>query len=142
MPIDGYYYLHTNGDLIYKRAFDGEDDFDFESSGFVKRYWPVDMSKRGHAWTVAVEALALGVNAERINGLAEKWALTDEDAQHYAEVIGVRLYKDGVQWCATFQDFMNLQESQSGFGDRCIDALADFARHGLSTVSSKRCPLP
>lgn len=35
MPINGYYYLHTNGDLIYKRA-DIYTIGDLKESSFVE----------------------------------------------------------------------------------------------------------
>jgi len=34
-----------------------------------------------------------------------------------------RIYKDGNQWCAVGKDFINLQESEAGFGDTPLDAV-------------------
>lgn len=128
----GYYYLHTNGDLIFKR-FEPERD-----SPFVRRVWRVAIDDRGTAWLLLIEALALGANRVRIDELAQKWGVNDNDApnfvKHATDSSGkkmFRLSKDGDRWCATFHDFVNLQELQVGFGDTCLEAFADLARPGL-----------
>ena len=54
--MNGWYYLHTNGELIYKPA---ASDPDF-SSPFVRKHWAFDVSDRKDAWTVLLEALAFG----------------------------------------------------------------------------------
>jgi hypothetical protein len=70
----GFYYLHTNGDLIFKR-FEPE-----LASPFVKAVWRVDTTDRGCAWRIVLEGLALGAREERIKELAHKWNLTVEDS--------------------------------------------------------------
>jgi hypothetical protein len=124
---DGYYYLHTNGALIWKK-FRPEDD-----SPFVRRVWGVDVRSRFSAWVVAIEALALGADRTRIDELAAKWGLTDEDGQEFVRRSNgkFRLFRDGDQWCAVFDDFVNLQESKAGFGETCLEALAELAKPGL-----------
>ena len=124
----GYYYLHSEThDLIFKRV-----DFPPDSSSpFVKKVWPVDSSDRGNAWVIAIEALALGANKNRVNELAKKWGLTDADAEIFAERAKLKLFKDGNQWCAGFEDFVDVQESQVGFGDTALEALAELSRQGL-----------
>jgi hypothetical protein len=124
--MNGYYYLHENGDLIWKKLKPEQ-----EAGSFVKKVWAVDETDRGCAWIIAIEALALGARKERIQELATKWGLTDEDAQEFAMRTGLNLFRDGNQWCATFSDFINLQESQAGFGDTALDAFADLAKGGL-----------
>jgi hypothetical protein len=37
-----------------------------------------------------------------------------------------RIYMDGNAWCATATGFINLQESNAGFGDSPLEALADL----------------
>lgn len=37
---------------------------------------------------------------------------------------GTKVYKDGDAWCATHEDFANLQESLAGFGRSPEDAIA------------------
>lgn len=40
----------------------------------------------------------------------------------------INLVKDGNAWMATRKDFVNLQESNAGFGDTQEDAVADLVR--------------
>ena len=72
--MDGFYYLHTNGDMIFKR-FEPEGD-----SPFVKKVWSLDLTNRMNAWTIALEGLFLGAKTERIEDLANKWGLTLNDS--------------------------------------------------------------
>jgi hypothetical protein len=82
---------------------------------------------------LCIEALALGADKDRIDELAKKWGLTDDDAQAFVNSMSeLRLFRDGNQWCATFSDFINLQESQCGFGDTALDAFAELAKAGLT----------
>lgn len=132
MNENGWYYLHTNGSLIFKR-FEPEAD-----SPFVRRVWAVDVTDRLNAWIIAIEALALGAFRSRIDELAEKWGLTDDDAVD--GFVGhsdgqFKLFRDGDQWCATFGNFVNAQESRCGFGATCLEALAELARPGLLGVT-------
>lgn len=75
--MDGYYYLHTNGDLIFKK-FEPEID-----STFVRKIWPIDLTNRMHAWRKVVESLALNANVERVKELASKWECDLKDAVEY-----------------------------------------------------------
>jgi len=118
----GYFYLHANGDLIWKR-------FRPEPSPFVRRIWAVSSGDpRTNAWLIAVEALALGAPKERIFELKEKWGLSDDEAQEFAKKFDLRLYLDGDQWCATRNDFVNLQESDAGFGPTALEALSELVK--------------
>ena len=45
---------------------------------------------------------------------------------HFNGAFIVHLFEDGDQWCATFPDFINLQESLCGFGDKPGDAVAEL----------------
>jgi hypothetical protein len=128
MAIIGWYYLHENGALIYKREL-GETAADIRESPFAKGLWAFDSDDRQCAWSLLVEALAAGVRKERIQELAEKWHCDDEDAGTYAERIGVQLSRDGNQWVATRTDFDNLQESPAGFGDTCLEAMAELCKN-------------
>jgi hypothetical protein len=125
--IDGYYYLHENGALIYKREV-GDTSADLRESTFVRAFWPVDVQDRAGAWRILIEATAAGASLADIQNLAAKWRCDDADAAHYAAHVGCRLYRDGDQWCATRNDFENLQESPAGFGRTCLDALAALAK--------------
>lgn len=126
MSIVGWYYLHENGDLIYKKDFEGTVA-DIRESSFARSLWPMDPQDRAGAWNILVEASALKANPARIKELAEKWRCDDADAKHYAEHIGVDLFmENGSTWCATRKDFINLQESPAGFGDTALEAMAEL----------------
>lgn len=127
MSINGWYYLHQNGELIYKPSPDAI--VDIRDSDFAVCSWPVDVGSRKLAWEMLVEALALGARESRIFELAEKWNCNDEDADMFASVIGVDLEIDGNQWCAHRSDFVNLEESPAGFGESKLLAMADLARN-------------
>ena len=75
----GYYYLHTNGKLIYKPAIVVDSDPDYFNSNFVKKVWSVDPEDRANAWLIALEALASGLNISQAKELSAKWGLTLED---------------------------------------------------------------
>lgn len=126
MSTIGYYYLHENGSLIYKAGDDAAADI--RDSDFARGMWPLDPTDRAGAWRIVVEAGAAGANPQRVKELAALWKCDDADAQHYAEYVGARLERDGDKWCATRADFINLQESPSGFGATCLEALTALAK--------------
>lgn len=43
---------------------------------------------------------------------------------------------DGNQWCATMPGFINLQESNAGFGDTPAKAIADLIKHNTTGVAA------
>lgn len=135
--LDGYYYLHTNGDLIFKPAIVVESDPDYFDSDFVRKVWTVDTTDRGRSWIICIEALALGARENRIAELVAKWKLTDDDAHEFAKLAKLKLFKDGDQWCAAFHDFANVQESQVGFGPDCLHALAALAKQGIGSPAQR-----
>ena len=127
----GYYYLHQNGDMIWKPDMPGLRA-DLEESDLVKKFWHLDSSKRGDAWIVCIEALALGARRERVMELAAKWGLTDDDAENFFTAMSgkVGAFRDGGSWCAHFDDFTDIQESQTGFGPTILEALGELAKQG------------
>lgn len=130
----GWYYLHTNNELIYKS--DSEAIADIRESDFARAAWPIDPSDREGAWNLLVEALSLGAKKERVLELAKKWGCDNEDAESYAERVGVVLELDGNAWCAHRKDFENLQESPAGFGDTKLEAMAELC-HTLEYKADK-----
>lgn len=91
-----WYYLHTNGELIHKSTWPGEDNSDF-----VRKIWPCDISNRAHAWTIILESLGLGANVERVRELADRWQCDGKDLTEYmrritdppkAERDGIRIF--------------------------------------------------
>ena len=127
MSIIGWYYLHTNGSLIYKRELGGTAA-DIRESDFARALWPMDPEDRAGAWRICVEALAAGAEPKRVAELAAKWKCDDEDAGNYADRIGVVLKMDGSQWFAHRRDFVNLQESPAGFGYTALEAMSELAK--------------
>lgn len=126
MAFDGCYYLHTNGDLIYKPHI--ESAADIRESNFARGMWFVDPADRESAWNILVEASAGGAKPARIAELAKKWGCDDADATHYAQRIGVTLQMDGNAWHAMAPDHINLQESPNGFGNTALEAMAELAK--------------
>lgn len=127
MSIQGWYYLHINGELIYKPDHDGTAA-DIRESDFARCMWLLDPSNREGAWNILVEGLALGAKHSRVMELAGKWGCDNSDADNYADRLGIRLELDGSKWCATGPGFTNLQESPAGFGDTKLEAMAELAK--------------
>lgn len=128
MSVTGYYYLHTNGDLIYKRELGGTAA-DIRDSDFARALWPCDPDNRETAWAVLIEARAAGANVARVEELAAKWGCNDADAGVYAERVGCVLDLDGASmvWMAKRLDFQDLAVSPAGFGETCLEAMAELA---------------
>jgi hypothetical protein len=123
MSENGFYYLHENGDLIWRR-FAPEQD----AGGFVRHVWPVENS-RFCAWRIVVEALALGATRERIDALADKWGLTDSDAKVYASRIGLNLRKV-ISGNGPAHYEVAVPGKRIHLGLTVLDALAEFVRQG------------
>lgn len=75
----GWYYLHKNGDMIFKPYMFEPDT----NSPFVTRVWRVDREDRGTAWHVLLEGLGLNANLERCKQLADLWGCTRKDLLVY-----------------------------------------------------------
>lgn len=127
MSIQGWYYLHTNGSMIYKRDFE-DTVADFRDSDFVRAFWPFDPSDREGAWRICVEGLAAGAKPERIAELATLWQCNDADAGVYADRVGCNLEMDGNMWCATDRNHIDLVHSPAGFGKTCLEAMAELCK--------------
>lgn len=127
MAIQGWYYLHENGELIYKRELGGTAS-DIRESDFARVFWPVDPSDRAGAWDLLVEALAAGADKARVFEIAAKWGCDDEDAVIYAEHRGLLIDRDGNMWCASGPGFENIQESSCGFGETKLEAMAELCK--------------
>lgn len=120
----GWYYLHTNKELIYKNYPDAIADI--RESDFCTSAWPWDGTPQS-AWRILVEANALGANKDRIQELIPKWGCSNEDAFNYADYLGIDIGMDGNAHYARKKDFVNLQESPCGFGDSYLEAMSDLA---------------
>lgn len=126
MSIQGWYYLHTNGELIFKPH--PEAAADIRDSDFARHLWPMDPDDREGAWRILVEAHALGAQQPRIDELAAKWGCDDADADNYAHRVGVTIQRDGDAWCATGPGFQDVQASPAGFGETKLEAMGNLAR--------------
>jgi hypothetical protein len=100
MSIAGYYYLHENGAVIYKRAAPGVVS-DFENSTLVKCWWPVEPSDRRGAWRILIESCARGASPDAVARLAHNWLCDDDDAAEYARREGIELHDDAGEYVAT-----------------------------------------
>jgi len=80
MKTSWYYYLHTNGNLIYRNPAVVDSDPDYFDSPFVKKVWKINAENREDAWTMILEALVLGARIESVQNLAGIWKLTFEDS--------------------------------------------------------------
>lgn len=131
----GWYYLHDNGMLIYKRDLDGTVA-DLRESDLVRMFWRFDSEERITAWTIVVEALALGAKRKRVDELVALWQCTDADASVYGEHVGIAFDMDGDHWCAKPLWFTNLQDHDAGFGKTRLEAAADLCKR-LGYVAQK-----
>lgn len=78
----GWYYLHTNGQLIWKK-FEPESD-----SPFVTKVWEAPDLYRETIWTIVLEATALGMSESEVRRIADKQRMTMEDcAEMLARII-------------------------------------------------------
>lgn len=125
--IVGWYYLHENGDIIFRRELGGTAA-DLRDSQFVLCMWPLNPTNRAHAWNICVEGLAAGANKDRIMGLANLWGCGEADAGNYAQYLGVEIALDGNAWCVTGPGHRDLQQDAAGFGDTPVEAFADLCK--------------
>lgn len=126
MELQGWYYLHTNGDLIYKNSPNAIQDI--RESDLCHSAWPF-VNSRDNAWGILVEANSLFTRKERIKELTEKWNCNDTDAINYAKFIGIEVGIDGNKCFAHRADFTNIQESPIGYGDTYLDAMSELAKN-------------
>jgi hypothetical protein len=74
-------YLHTNGDLIFKRTRPDEGDF-------VKKVWVLRPMERESAYIILIEASCLGAPMSRILELARQWNCDGADGLVFCERMG------------------------------------------------------
>lgn len=152
MADEGWYYLHTNGDLIWKNgAYTSADDL--HDSDFVVRFWRFRDGDRELGWTTLVEALAAGANRHRVRELADLWGMGDDDAHEFCRRVDVTVARERDGWFvvpslpARAAVAMSLRRDRPppppvGRGPTILDALAALARaagwrpskHGASFV--------
>lgn len=124
----GYYYLHTNGELIYKpygREYNPIQDF--EESPFVVAYWLINTNNRADAYNMLIRANMLEANHERIDELLTKWNMTNEDTKNYCKAFGIRWGQKGELFTASAEKPETKEESAIvGEASTLFYALCDF----------------
>lgn len=97
----GWYYLHSNGELIHRLDL-GNPERILQENESVRTFWFVgDGDDRDQAWSLLVEALAGGASYERVMKLAARWRCNDDDALAYAQRVGCDLERFNEGWFAT-----------------------------------------
>jgi hypothetical protein len=126
-----YYYLHTNGDLIHKPASVLVGDPDYFDSPFVQKVWVIDMEDRITAYSMLLNAQALGANLERVNELKEKWFIDDVDLEIFIEksdLIVEPSTNPDLPWVAHTITFVDKESSLYGEGKTKWDALVALSK--------------
>ena len=132
----GWYCLHKNGTLLFRKGRKGKDS-DTRGRNFVIGLWSFNSDDRAQAWNILVEALAGGAKKGRIGELATLWNCDDTDALLYGERSGCRLFQDSRgRWCATRKDYTGAPGDPIGLGVTCLDAMANLAK-AMGFVPSK-----
>lgn len=110
-----YYYLHTDGNIIGKNPIVVDDDPEYFQSDFVVKVWLINLTDRKDAWTLILEALALGGNKERIKELIDKWGCDLNDAKEmFIRLDPTPLFKKGLDiylkefYQMDFEDFLKI----------------------------------
>jgi len=132
MARSGWFYLHENGSLIYKRELPGTE-LDLRESTCVRAMWPIDLADRMNAWDVLIEARVAGCDWDQVLRLSEKWGCNDDDAGIYAHLAGAVIVRPA-KWYALRSDHV-LGEAY-GVGTSALGALVDLA-HQIGCDPSK-----
>jgi hypothetical protein len=129
MGRDGYYYLHVNGDVIFKRDLGGTYE-DLVDTDFAVHIWHPDKTDRADAWELVVEAMAFGANAGRLTQLEERWGLDEDDGLIYCERLRIQTHygetENGPLWTARIDG--NDGRVYEAASVRLLPALAELAR--------------
>lgn len=123
----GWYYLHVNGELIYKPYSSVYDPrIDFEESSFVLCYWLINLSDREDAYNLLVRAKMLGAKKDRIEELVSKWNIDDDDTKVYCEKYGIKWARSGEQFIASAGPPIGDDGPVRGVGITLFKAVCDF----------------
>ena len=114
--ITGYYYLHTNGSLVYKPAIVVENDECYFDSDFVKYHWSFDKDNRADAWKIILQALYFDASIPEIKELIKKWNITPDDFKFYLGYLKSKKIALGAQ------EFMGLEKLKEIWDDLEKDA--------------------
>lgn len=120
----GYYYLHTNGTLIYKPYIDDMQVNDFTESPFCKKYWTMYDNSRMTVWNILIDAAVNGASIQHILDKAEKFKCDNDDALIYADKsdISLSVHKYDLDvWTAE-------KHGKTGAGLTAIESIIDLKR--------------
>jgi len=127
-----YYYLHTNGELIYKPAIVVESDTEYFESDCVRKFWPVDLDQRESAYVMLIEAAALGARMSRVLELAAKWGMDGDDGIVFLARMGFDCrptVTEGGTGYSVHHEFDDDTRSR-GFGSSPLLAMISYVRAG------------
>jgi hypothetical protein len=133
----GYYYLHTDGALLFKRELPGTHA-DLMESSFVKAFWSVDPSDRECAWRIILDSLALAAREDRVFPLADKWGCNAVDAEVLLGRLGLKSIYDAPFWLVVERDFVDSNGMPFGTNVNILRAIVDFAGKVGGTVSTAK----
>lgn len=123
----GWFYLHTNGELIFKNHNDAIKGI--QESDLCKTAWAWDGSEL-YAWLIVIEALALDVDRKRVFELATTWKLDDEAAETLAKEIGIEIGIDTetTKYARRADYNDDPAHNPCGFGPTYLEAMADLCK--------------
>lgn len=129
----GYYYLHVNGNLIWKRYIDDKQEEEIYNSDLVKKFWTIRENERESLWAVAIEAYCWGneVTAPQVEEFSIKHNLSNLDGEFFAERAGMYVAQssDSVYTVGFIGDIG--ATPQIGTGKNALKAFIDLARPAL-----------
>ena len=83
----GYYYLHINGDLIWKPATVVDSDPGYFDSPFIKKVWELDTENRQTLIEMLVEAKKESITRpERIKEIEKNSNVTEKDYECWQRI--------------------------------------------------------
>lgn len=93
---------------------------------WIKRFWIVDIDNREDLQRFLIAASIEGAQSSQVLGLILKWKITDDDAILYCKEHNLEWNIDGDQFVVHAQSFINLHDSNAGFGSSLFEAVCDF----------------
>lgn len=125
------YYLHINGNLIYKPHANIDDLLD---SDFVVKFWELDTDNRGTAWLMLIEASLLGATESRINQLREIWDIDNrpEEIADFCKYANLDVKFEGGKYeVREGVDGSNLVGVDTDFFKACVDLSMKIADEAI-----------
>lgn len=112
-----YFYLHTNGRIIFKKRTSEEE---LEESPFVQAWWKINTDEVSDMIRMLIRAHTIGTK-EDMDDLVRAWNISDADCEVYAKKEGLKYERVGGMWNVYAADIM-----KAGMSDRLFMALCLF----------------